>query len=109
MKCQILFSRKSKKNITNLSSAKSAPSMVSANSFIAQTLDTISAPVAFISREVCCLLFVSFSFKGEPVLALLLLIALCRPILLLCVDQFHCSVHTNFIALCRPISLLCVD
>ena len=31
MKCQILFSRKNKKNITNLSSAESAHSMVSVN------------------------------------------------------------------------------
>ena len=31
MKCQILFIKKSKKNITNLSSAESAHSMVSVN------------------------------------------------------------------------------
>ena len=31
MKCQILFSRKNKKNITNLSSAESAHSLVSVN------------------------------------------------------------------------------
>ena len=31
MKCQILFSRKSKKNITNLSSAESTHSVVSVN------------------------------------------------------------------------------
>ena len=31
MKCQILFSRKNKKNITNLSSADSAHSLVSVN------------------------------------------------------------------------------
>ena len=40
MKCQILFSRKNKKNINNLLSTDSAHSMVSVKAIIATTADS---------------------------------------------------------------------
>ena len=66
MKCQILFSRKSKKNITNLSSAESAHSVVKLpiNSIIIRS-NLEDTPVWMDGCNFDVLQPFNFIFKGE--------------------------------------------